>query len=87
MLAAGGGHCARGNRTVARAWRGHGAGVARAIGTFWLGVARAWRGHGAGVARALVSESVTGPPKSTENSQGSLWFWRIPPLVLATRSP
>eukprot|EP00661_Eupelagonemidae_sp_cell13_P023938 gene23938-biopygen2868 len=37
-----------GNRTVARAWRGHGAGVARAIGNFWLGVARAWRGRGAG---------------------------------------
>eukprot|EP00661_Eupelagonemidae_sp_cell13_P002551 gene2551-biopygen15589 len=36
-----------GNRTVARAWRGHGAGVARAIGHVWLGVARAWRGHGA----------------------------------------
>eukprot|EP00661_Eupelagonemidae_sp_cell13_P023303 gene23303-biopygen11822 len=43
---------ARGNRTLARAWRRHGAGVARAIGSFWLGVARAWRGHGAGVARA-----------------------------------
>eukprot|EP00661_Eupelagonemidae_sp_cell13_P011517 gene11517-biopygen10916 len=42
----------RGNRTLARAWCGHGAGVARAIGNFWLGVARAWRGHGAGVARA-----------------------------------
>eukprot|EP00661_Eupelagonemidae_sp_cell13_P007165 gene7165-biopygen13549 len=27
---------------VARAWRGHGAGVARATGNFWLGVARAW---------------------------------------------
>eukprot|EP00661_Eupelagonemidae_sp_cell13_P013894 gene13894-biopygen532 len=52
----------RGNRTLTRAWRGHGAGVARAIGNLWLGVARAWRGHvlfpqgsqdsGAGVARA-----------------------------------
>eukprot|EP00661_Eupelagonemidae_sp_cell13_P022537 gene22537-biopygen23738 len=40
-----------GNRTVARAWRGHGAGVARAVGIIWLEVARAWRGHGA-VARA-----------------------------------
>eukprot|EP00661_Eupelagonemidae_sp_cell13_P020279 gene20279-biopygen11586 len=36
---------ARGNRTLARAWRGQKA-------FFWLGVARAWRGHGAGVARA-----------------------------------
>eukprot|EP00661_Eupelagonemidae_sp_cell13_P000661 gene661-biopygen12161 len=43
----------RSTGTVARAWRGHGAGVARAIGMFWLGVARAWRGHGAGVARAF----------------------------------
>eukprot|EP00661_Eupelagonemidae_sp_cell13_P010259 gene10259-biopygen9321 len=42
----------RGNRTLARAWRGHGAGVARAIGMFWLGVARAWRGHGAGTSRS-----------------------------------
>eukprot|EP00661_Eupelagonemidae_sp_cell13_P014193 gene14193-biopygen17086 len=33
-------------------WRGHGAGVARAIGIYWVWVARAWRGHGAGVARA-----------------------------------
>eukprot|EP00661_Eupelagonemidae_sp_cell13_P016704 gene16704-biopygen11323 len=31
--------------TVARAWRGHGADVARAIGNYWLGMARAWRGH------------------------------------------
>eukprot|EP00661_Eupelagonemidae_sp_cell13_P024037 gene24037-biopygen19385 len=42
----------RGNRTVARAWRGHGAGVARATGHFcpWGGAggARAWRGRGAG---------------------------------------
>eukprot|EP00661_Eupelagonemidae_sp_cell13_P000852 gene853-biopygen6184 len=45
---------ARGNRTLARAWRGHGAGVARAMDILWLGVARAWRGHGAGVARAPV---------------------------------
>eukprot|EP00661_Eupelagonemidae_sp_cell13_P008816 gene8816-biopygen10685 len=36
----------RGHRTVARAWRGHGAGVARAIGHFFLGLG------GAGVARA-----------------------------------
>eukprot|EP00661_Eupelagonemidae_sp_cell13_P015470 gene15470-biopygen11236 len=43
---------ARGHRTVARAWRGHGAGVARAVGHFLAWVARAWRGHGAGVARA-----------------------------------
>eukprot|EP00661_Eupelagonemidae_sp_cell13_P023803 gene23803-biopygen14902 len=42
----------RGHRTVARAWRGHGAGVARAVGHFLAWVARAWRGHGAGVARA-----------------------------------
>eukprot|EP00661_Eupelagonemidae_sp_cell13_P010565 gene10565-biopygen4786 len=48
----GGGGEVEGNRTVARAWRGHGAGVARTIGHVWLGVARAWRGHGAGVARA-----------------------------------
>eukprot|EP00661_Eupelagonemidae_sp_cell13_P025311 gene25311-biopygen9020 len=34
-----------------------------------------------------VCGSVTGPPKSTENPQGSLWFWRFPPLVLASRSP
>eukprot|EP00661_Eupelagonemidae_sp_cell13_P008560 gene8560-biopygen1605 len=39
-------------RTVARAWRGHGAGVARAFGHFLAWVARAWRRHGAGVARA-----------------------------------
>eukprot|EP00661_Eupelagonemidae_sp_cell13_P011613 gene11613-biopygen12424 len=32
----------RGNRTVARAWRGRGAGYRH---FFWLGVARAWRGH------------------------------------------
>eukprot|EP00661_Eupelagonemidae_sp_cell13_P013605 gene13605-biopygen3525 len=38
----------RGHRTVARAWRGYGAGVARATGHFWLG----WRGRGAGMARA-----------------------------------
>eukprot|EP00661_Eupelagonemidae_sp_cell13_P013221 gene13221-biopygen9549 len=38
-----------GHRTLARAWRGHGAGVTRAIGNFWLGVARAWRGRGAGI--------------------------------------
>eukprot|EP00661_Eupelagonemidae_sp_cell13_P007299 gene7299-biopygen7535 len=36
--------------TVARAWRGHGAGVARAVGHCLACVARAWRGHGAGVA-------------------------------------
>eukprot|EP00661_Eupelagonemidae_sp_cell13_P010970 gene10970-biopygen1802 len=30
-------------------WRGHGAGVARAVSHFWLGVARAWRGRGAGM--------------------------------------
>eukprot|EP00661_Eupelagonemidae_sp_cell13_P024552 gene24552-biopygen5942 len=41
-----------GHRTLARAWRGHGAGVARTIGHFVVWVARAWRGHGAGVARA-----------------------------------
>eukprot|EP00661_Eupelagonemidae_sp_cell13_P023788 gene23788-biopygen10387 len=41
-----------GHRTVARAWRGNGAGVARAIGHCLACVARAWRGHGAGVARA-----------------------------------
>eukprot|EP00661_Eupelagonemidae_sp_cell13_P008517 gene8517-biopygen15170 len=34
-----------------------------------------------------VCGSVTGPPKSTENPQGSLRFWRFPPLVLASRSP
>eukprot|EP00661_Eupelagonemidae_sp_cell13_P025832 gene25832-biopygen21024 len=34
-----------GHRTLARAWRGHGAGVARAIGIFWLGAVEAWRGH------------------------------------------
>eukprot|EP00661_Eupelagonemidae_sp_cell13_P015154 gene15154-biopygen9700 len=38
----------RGNRTLARAWRGHGAGVARAVAYIWLG----WRGRGAGMARA-----------------------------------
>eukprot|EP00661_Eupelagonemidae_sp_cell13_P010136 gene10136-biopygen1738 len=42
----------KGRRTVARASRGHGAGVARAIGHWLAWVARAWRGHGAGVARA-----------------------------------
>eukprot|EP00661_Eupelagonemidae_sp_cell13_P022624 gene22624-biopygen14789 len=38
---------------MARAWRGHGAGVARPIGIVlaWgdAGVARAWRGRGAGM--------------------------------------
>eukprot|EP00661_Eupelagonemidae_sp_cell13_P016921 gene16921-biopygen17296 len=34
-----------GHRTVARAWRGHGAGVARAIGHCLACVALAWRGH------------------------------------------
>eukprot|EP00661_Eupelagonemidae_sp_cell13_P024857 gene24857-biopygen4447 len=43
----------RGNKTVARAWHGHGVGVARATCHFWLVVARARRGHDAGVARAL----------------------------------
>eukprot|EP00661_Eupelagonemidae_sp_cell13_P020692 gene20692-biopygen20621 len=33
-------HGAWGHRTVARAWRGHGAGVARATGHFWAWVAR-----------------------------------------------
>eukprot|EP00661_Eupelagonemidae_sp_cell13_P017168 gene17168-biopygen21855 len=37
-----------GNRTLARAWRGHGAGVARTVAIIGLG----WRGRGAGVARA-----------------------------------
>eukprot|EP00661_Eupelagonemidae_sp_cell13_P010367 gene10367-biopygen18286 len=53
----------RGNRTVARAWRGHGAGVARAIGHFWLGVAQAfpvppgvWGGGGYIASHALVEE-------------------------------
>eukprot|EP00661_Eupelagonemidae_sp_cell13_P010532 gene10532-biopygen247 len=40
-------------------WRGHGAGVARAIGIYWVWVARAWRGHGAGVARACPVTEVT----------------------------
>eukprot|EP00661_Eupelagonemidae_sp_cell13_P009931 gene9931-biopygen9291 len=35
----------RGNRTLARAWHGHGAGVARAIGNFAPWVTRVWRGH------------------------------------------
>eukprot|EP00661_Eupelagonemidae_sp_cell13_P007317 gene7317-biopygen4544 len=30
-------------------WRGHGAGVARTVSHFWLGVARAWRRRGAGL--------------------------------------
>eukprot|EP00661_Eupelagonemidae_sp_cell13_P011358 gene11358-biopygen7844 len=48
---------------VARAGRGRGAGVARAIGYDWAGVARAWRGHGAGVARAFpVPPGVTATP-------------------------
>eukprot|EP00661_Eupelagonemidae_sp_cell13_P024120 gene24120-biopygen13424 len=37
------------NRTLARAWRGHGAAVARAIGYNLASAARAWRGHGAGM--------------------------------------
>eukprot|EP00661_Eupelagonemidae_sp_cell13_P010226 gene10226-biopygen22795 len=37
--------CSWGHRTVARAWRGHGVGVARAIGHCLACVARAWRGH------------------------------------------
>eukprot|EP00661_Eupelagonemidae_sp_cell13_P001841 gene1841-biopygen3360 len=42
----------RGHRTVAWAWRRHGAGVARARSNFWFGVARARRGHGVGAALA-----------------------------------
>eukprot|EP00661_Eupelagonemidae_sp_cell13_P013622 gene13622-biopygen12563 len=42
-------HRPLGYRTVARAWRGHGAGVAPAIGHFLDWVARAWRGRGAGM--------------------------------------
>eukprot|EP00661_Eupelagonemidae_sp_cell13_P025036 gene25036-biopygen11960 len=39
----------KGHRTLARAWRGHGAGVARAIeAAFGIG----WRVRGAGMARA-----------------------------------
>eukprot|EP00661_Eupelagonemidae_sp_cell13_P022355 gene22355-biopygen13272 len=37
---------------MAQAWRGHGAGVARAMGNFWLGWrgrGAAWRGRGAGM--------------------------------------
>eukprot|EP00661_Eupelagonemidae_sp_cell13_P024303 gene24303-biopygen11892 len=51
------------NETLARAWRGHGAGVARDNRHFvWLRVARAWRGHGAGVARACpVPPGSAGP--------------------------
>eukprot|EP00661_Eupelagonemidae_sp_cell13_P007151 gene7151-biopygen7510 len=43
-----------GNRTLARAWRGHGAGVARAIGNVWLGVAQVWRWRGAGYRQCLA---------------------------------
>eukprot|EP00661_Eupelagonemidae_sp_cell13_P005475 gene5475-biopygen1164 len=39
-------------------WRGHGAGVARAIGHVLAWVARAWRGHGAGVARACPGQRI-----------------------------
>eukprot|EP00661_Eupelagonemidae_sp_cell13_P024935 gene24935-biopygen20936 len=50
----------RGNRTLARAWRGHGAGVARAIGSVWLGVARAWRWRGAGICWTHIAFCRTG---------------------------
>eukprot|EP00661_Eupelagonemidae_sp_cell13_P025161 gene25161-biopygen4484 len=36
------------NRTLARAWRGHGAGYRPFVGLGGAGVARAWRGRGAG---------------------------------------
>eukprot|EP00661_Eupelagonemidae_sp_cell13_P025181 gene25181-biopygen15010 len=44
----------RGHKTLARPWRGHGAGVARVIGNLGLG----WRGHGAGMARAWRGRGV-----------------------------
>eukprot|EP00661_Eupelagonemidae_sp_cell13_P017039 gene17039-biopygen8299 len=37
------------HRTVARAWRGHGAGYRHFFGLGGAGVARAWRGRGAGM--------------------------------------
>eukprot|EP00661_Eupelagonemidae_sp_cell13_P013043 gene13043-biopygen11041 len=40
---------AGGNRAVARAWRGHGAGYRHFLAWGGAGVARAWRGRGAGI--------------------------------------
>eukprot|EP00661_Eupelagonemidae_sp_cell13_P014599 gene14599-biopygen9650 len=53
---------------MARAWRGHGAGVARAIGHFWLGVARAWRGH------SLFPQA----GETAEDASGTRPFLQIP---------
>eukprot|EP00661_Eupelagonemidae_sp_cell13_P025844 gene25844-biopygen21027 len=66
-------------RTLERAWRGHGAGVARAIGPFGLGGA-AWRGHGTGLAcvPGVARESAkifggrvsSGAPSGTADNSG-----------------
>ena len=47
-------HCSRttSENTLARAWRGPGAGLVRAWCGPGAGLARAWRGPGAGLARA-----------------------------------
>eukprot|EP00661_Eupelagonemidae_sp_cell13_P004497 gene4498-biopygen916 len=42
----------RDHRTLARAWRGRGAGYRHLLAWGGAGVARAWRGRGAGMARA-----------------------------------
>eukprot|EP00661_Eupelagonemidae_sp_cell13_P025829 gene25829-biopygen19525 len=70
------------HRTLARAWRGHGAGVARAIGNFRLG----WRGRGAGMAQACsvtpgaLSQSAFGgfPPKPYAPATPCI-AWVFPP--------
>eukprot|EP00661_Eupelagonemidae_sp_cell13_P025422 gene25422-biopygen22493 len=56
-------HCAGRRAPGAGRWALRGAGVARAISHFWLGVARAWRGHDAGVARAFPV-----PPAATRRA-------------------
>eukprot|EP00661_Eupelagonemidae_sp_cell13_P024551 gene24551-biopygen4422 len=58
------------NRTVARAWRGHGAGVARAIGNFWFG----WRGRGAG----MSCDPWTGPYDQAHFASYTLYSGPLP---------
>eukprot|EP00661_Eupelagonemidae_sp_cell13_P012362 gene12362-biopygen6438 len=67
----------RGHRTLARAWRGHGA-VARPVGIFFglggAGVARVWRGRGNRVSR-----------KGETNIRGGCW--REPPAPFGDATP
>eukprot|EP00661_Eupelagonemidae_sp_cell13_P022299 gene22299-biopygen11733 len=75
----------RGNRTVARAWRGHGAGVARAIGIlFCLG----WRGRGAGMVRACVGISCSPSAWLTVwRDRSGIWPWSWPAAPTHKRAP